>query len=229
MRPPWQLLAPKIYEHISDQYNELGQLELGEEGITVQDHVFAQIGVLDEDGVRSMWRAAVSRKFPRHGVVSDEEYEPYGKDEVFCDLGSGVGNICLQVLAETDCSKAVGVEVIPSRHRTAVRAFQNALKYFPEVFQNKSAVFVERDIVGCEKILSEEKVTVLYSHSWMFDDELMNKVGEIVANVPSLRCVVSSRPIEQQYLAQTNLNRHSLMHFSADWNEQAPFHVYHTS
>lgn len=225
---PFHTMSGKIYEHITARYNELGQLELGEEQVTVQPHVFAQIGVIDEDGIRSLWRMLMLDKHEvgKNGVVSEAYAKRVSQPLVFCDLGSGVGNVCMQLLAETSCNKAVGIEIIPSRHRAAVQAMENAKKYYPNVFGDKEAVFKLEDVVDCAKTLNQEGVNVLFTHSWMFDDELMQEVSKVVKNTPSLNWVITSRPLDESVLKETPLKRHKLVNFSADWNERAPFHVY---
>ena len=228
VRMPFHTMTQKVYEHITARYDELGQLELGEEHVTVQPHVFAQIGVIDEDGIRSMWRMLMLDKNEagKDGVVSKAYAARVSQPLVFCDLGSGVGNVCMQLLAETSCNKAVGIEIIPSRHRAAVQAMDNAKKYYPAVFRDKDAVFQLQDVVGCADTLNREGVNVLFTHSWMFDDELMHEVSNVVKKTPSLNWVITSRPLDESVLKETPLKRHKVVNFSADWNEKAPFHVY---
>lgn len=232
-RQSFTSMKKRIYEHLSERYEELGQLEIGEEHITVQDHVFAQIGVIDDEGIRNMWRMISldvrQMQMPEHGMVSADHAQAKKQGSiVFCDLGSGVGNVCLQVLGETSCDHVVGVEIIPSRHKAAMKAHENAVKYYPQAYDPlvKRASFLLADIVGCETSLNAEGVNVLFTHSWMFDDDLMQKLGLLVRSMPQLSMVITSRPIEPSLLKGTSLTRHKLVHFSADWNEAAPFHVY---
>eukprot|EP00164_Ancoracysta_twista_P010244 GFYU01015396.1.p1 GENE.GFYU01015396.1~~GFYU01015396.1.p1 ORF type:complete len:318 (-),score=32.74 GFYU01015396.1:29-982(-) len=129
---------------------------------------------------------------------------------VFCDIGSGVGNVCLQVLGEVPvCPKVIGIEIIPSRHKNALIAFDNAQKYFPTYFGapnttipnrrrapwhlRKSAAFYEVDLVNCAQTLRDEKVGIVFSHSWMFDDDLMKKFAHVVNSVS--KPVVVSAPV----------------------------------
>ena len=320
-----------IFEHVTEEYNDLGQIEKEEVQVTVQDNVFSQIGVIDTKGTRDMyfaWLGAAHeyqlrkrlqhiRKLNRMSVHSHpssaatkdesvpkkvvEEVSHWDNESqekeisnatnsgaassavapavapvadvvpapeldkdckrgrgtsmnkflmmsgmhppslVFCDIGSGVGNVCLQVLGEVPaCPKVIGIEIIPSRHKNAQIAFENAQKYFPTYFGapsttisnrrrapwhlRKSASFYEVDLVNCAQTLRDEKVGVVFSHSWMFDDDLMKKFANVVNNVskpvlvtaptpaatpaddagavvakqyklpPSLWCVITSRP-----------------------------------
>ncbi|ORC91517.1 uncharacterized protein TM35_000051130 [Trypanosoma theileri] len=225
-------IYPKIYEHLSDNYEELGQLDLGEEHLTVEPNVFAQIGVIDVDGIRKMWTSVIlpQLRMSMTGGASLTNTEgtttKVEEKTVFCDIGSGVGNVCLQILAETRCKKVVGVEVIPSRHRNAVIAFSKAKTYYPEFFGDKDAVFLQDDLVRSTSRLTEEKVNVIFTHSWMFDDDLMKQLSKVVVSVPTVRCVVTSRKLNAEVLSETPLKLVSKVYLSADWNEEAPFYVY---
>lgn len=224
-------ISPVIYKGLKDDYEERGELDKGEEHITVQPGVFAQIGVLDVDGTRHMWYSAVLPTLRAlHASLPLQNSSGSSKDLeskiVFCDIGSGVGNICLQVLAETHCEKAVGIEVIPSRVRASKEATTRAHEFYPEVFKGKEAIWVEANVLNSAAILSQENVNVIFTHSWMFDDELMTELTKIIAAVPSVECVVTSRRLNERNLSGSSLKLQSLYHFSADWNDEAPFYIY---
>lgn len=229
--PNFSSMQPLLYRHLSEEYESRGELDIGEESITVQPNVFAQIGIIDINGIRQMWTKAIipCLRNARKRDLLDSQGESQADLEakvVFCDIGSGVGNVCLQVLAETKCPKSVGVEIIPSRIAAAEEASQEAKKLYADIFSHKEAVWLKDDLVNCASKLKEEGVTVLFTHSWMFDDALMKKLTEVVAQVPSIECVVTSRKLDEKVLATTSLRQKTLMFFSADWNDEAPFYVY---
>ncbi|KAG5469460.1 hypothetical protein LSCM1_02681 [Leishmania martiniquensis] len=229
--PNFNLMQPLLYKHLTEEYESRGELEIGEESITVQPNVFAQIGILDVNGVRQMWTKAIiptildgrKREFLQREGESQADVEA---KIVFCDIGSGVGNVCLQVLSETKCLKSVGVEIIPSRVRAAEEASKRAKVLYSDIFSKKKAVWVQEDLVKCAAKLKEEGVTALFTHSWMFDDDLMTGLTSVIAQVPSIECVVTSRKLDEKLLASTMLRQKTLMHFNADWNDEAPFYVY---
>lgn len=234
MRPPppnFTTMQPFLYKHLSEEYENRGELELGEEAITVQPNVFAQIGIIDVNGIRQMWTKAIMPTIvggrQKDLLSSDGESQADLEAKVvFCDIGSGVGNVCLQVLAETNCAKSVGVEIILSRIRAAEAASQRAKALYSDIFSGKEAVWVQEDLVACASKLKEEGVNVVFTHSWMFDDALMAKLTDVIAQVPSIECVVTSRKLDESVLAATRLQLRSLTHFNADWNDEAPFYVY---
>ncbi|RNE99954.1 histone-lysine N-methyltransferase [Trypanosoma rangeli] len=222
----------RIFEHISERYDELGQLEVGEEHLTVMSNVFAQIGTLDVDGIRKLWTSVVipQLRISMNGQTLSNCIEnltmKLEENTVFCDIGSGIGNVCLQILAETRCKKVMGVEIIPSRCRSAVIALANAKRYYPEYFAGKNAIFLNDDFVNCVSRLTEERVNVIFVHSWMFDDDLMLKLTEVVTAVPTVLCVVTSRKLADRALQGSLLKLVSQIHLTADWNDHAPFYVY---
>lgn len=224
-------MQPLLYKHLSEDYENRGELEIGEESITVQPTVFAQIGIIDVNGIRQMWtkavipclRAVQSSDFLKSSGESQADLE---REVVFCDIGSGVGNVCLQVLAETNCTKSVGVEIIPSRIAAAEKASEEAKKLFSDIFSTKQAIWLKEDLVHSASSLKSEGVNVLFTHSWMFDDALMTKLTEVIAQVPTIECVITSRKLDEKVLQSTPLQLKTLMFLSADWNDEAPFYVY---
>lgn len=229
--PNFSTMQPLLYRHLSEEYENRGELDIGEESITVQPTVFAQIGIIDVNGIRQMWAKAIIpclRGAQDSDVLksSGEAQADLEREVVFCDIGSGVGNVCMQVLAETKCLKSVGVEIIPSRIAAAEEASVQAKKLFSDVFSGKQAIWLKEDLVDSAASLKKEGVNVLFTHSWMFDDALMTKLTEVIAEVPTIECVITSRKLDNQVLARTPLQLKTLMFFSADWNDEAPFYVY---
>lgn len=210
---PFVDIAPAIFAHISEEYDALGQVAIDEVALTVAPTVFAQIGVITPAGITAMAATAVGSP-------------PLGPDDCFVDLGSGVGNVVLQVLCDTPVASAVGIEVLPSRHRHAEEAFANALRLFPAEFEGKAAHFALTDIVACAPTLRDRRASVLFTHSWMFDDALMEQLAALCAELPQLRCVVTSRPLPGAEMLLPSFAPPEQMSFQADWNEASPFFVY---
>lgn len=256
-----------IFSHVSEEYNELGQVEVCEVDVTVKPHVFSQIGVIDRQGIRELSSV----------ILRDDKFVDGTQPIVFCDIGSGVGNVLMQVLAEVpQCSRVVGVEIIPSRHRVAMQAFENAKRLFPQWFtstwtdvtttttvsiqtairfaskvqsnvndtattttstssthsylKEKGASFHMVDLVDASPLLRDDNVNVIFSHSWMFDDDLMKKFSDVVAASGSqMRMVVTSRPFTApngDSLLPADWSCSGTITLSADWNPKSPFFVY---
>ena len=232
-----------VYANIlSDSYEERGELELGEEHLTVQDDIFAQIGVIEDDGMAHLFCTTEENETSTISI--------HPNDHVV-DLGSGVGNVCMWVFAHTDARKVTGVEFIPSRHSAGVQAKKAAEMLYPNLFQEQSPEshasrrlsFVNGNIA--EKVSDGDAyklnsvysdATVYFTHSWVFDEELLNKIGDIVLHhSPKARVLLTSRRIPvidaeidgaKQSGTSPKLKYKGIMHCNADWNEEAPFHIY---
>lgn len=223
--------APSIFADVlPTEYEDRGHLQVGEEALTVQPTVFAQMGVLEPttDGFASLF-GSVHDTTPTRRASSDVSWRTLHADDKFCDLGSGVGNVCLQALLDTPCRRAIGIEIIPSRAEYSRVAFRRAAeKFCPDALKGKSFVAYEFDITKCGALLNLQRVTVVFVHSWMFDDALMDAMATQLAKVSSLRLVVSSRPLSVPTLSRKGGHWTSAgtVAARADWNAEAPFHVY---
>ena len=232
----------KLYSGIlSEGYKARGELDLGEEYLTVQDDIFAQIGVIDDDGMRELF---VQQQADIKNPAGDTHIVP---EDHFVDLGSGVGNVCLWVYANTPAKAATGVEFIPSRHLRAIQAKEAAEAIYPATFglsdPKRSLAFVNANLAAkgsagtyalAKRVYAN--ASVYFTHSWMFDDDLLNKVGDIVQNhSPNVRMLITSKRIPLIDAAieaaakageQPKLEYSGLVRCNADWNPEAPFHVY---
>ena len=68
------------------------------------DHVYDTYGTIEPMGVRKVL-----------DVVN------IGPSDVFYDLGSGIGNVVVQVFKETNARKCVGIEIDANRHADALK------------------------------------------------------------------------------------------------------------
>jgi|AntAceMinimDraft_5_1070358.scaffolds.fasta_scaffold17736_1 hypothetical protein len=68
-----------------------------------------------------------------------------GREDVFCDLGSGRGQVVLETAAQGVCKSAVGVELVPARAALARAALERLL---PDASSSSGAraVLVEGDM-----------------------------------------------------------------------------------
>lgn len=83
-------------------------------------------------------------------------------DEIFCDLGSGIGKAVLRVALEANCKKVIGIELSPSRNKAAERA--------KSILQSKQLDFQLPEIeFKCQDILTTDlsDVTAVYWFSFL--------------------------------------------------------------
>jgi len=111
-------------------------------------------------------------------------------NDVFMDVGSGIGNIVAQVALESCASECVGIEI---EHRVVEIArkqiYEKAGKY-PEL----SKVYLYRDDFRnlaqfvVPKLLT---TTVLFANNVLFDPSTNIKLEEIIINPSRLRCIIT--------------------------------------
>src|SRR5262245_11690106 len=51
--------------------------------------------------------------------------------DVFCDLGSGLGKCALQMFLQTDVKKVIGIEAASTLHQQAISCIERVKKDFP--------------------------------------------------------------------------------------------------
>lgn len=125
------------------------------------------------------------------------------ENDVFYDLGSGIGKVALHFLLRTPVKKAWGIEYSETRNKMAERIYSQVHKEFPELFNTgrqlgcASGNFLEIDI---------SEATLIYSCSTCFSEELLADMGKVFDRCPKLRYVVSLKQIPNQLPLQTTLD-----------------------
>jgi hypothetical protein len=93
----------------------------------------------------------------------------------FVDLGSGIGNVVMQVSMDTGC-RAVGIEKELGRHQAAVRLLSQCRELQPDV--HGRVEFYQQDLMvddgDIEKVLL--RATVVFMNNYSFGEELGLKV-----------------------------------------------------
>jgi hypothetical protein len=103
---------------------------------------------------------------------------PFSKNDVFADLGSGIGQIALLVFLKAFPERAVGVEMQPSRHKLAVQAREHAFKALDAAgikYDEAGLVYIEGDMLDSSHWAD---ASVVYIGSTMFPEELSSALRE---------------------------------------------------
>lgn len=100
------------------------------------------------------------------------------ENDVFYDLGSGVGKVTLQVYLESPVKKSVGVELSPTRHAYAMKVY-GKLKDAGKLQNNRDLVFLEENIMET-KI---DDATVIFLCSTCFSSELMDVLAHKIKHL----------------------------------------------
>ena len=124
--------------------------------------------------------------------------EPLAGDDVFFDLGSGLGKVCLLAYLTTPVGRVVGVELSPQRHRQASEALQRLRASHPTRFAaDRPLHLLQGDLLDVD--LSTATVVFLLSTSW--PRELLGRLTErLTTGCPRLRLVISSRSLPEDRL-----------------------------
>jgi len=123
------------------------------------------------------------------------EYLDINDQDVFYDLGSGVGKVALQFLLKTPVKKAQGIEASNARHQHAEKVYKTVQTEFPELFASgrelKSSQdnFLEADI---------SDATIIYTCSTCFSEELLKSLAEVFDRCPNLRYIISMKAISSK-------------------------------
>lgn len=125
------------------------------------------------------------------------------EEDVFYDLGSGIGKVALQFLLKTPIKKARGIEYSETRNKMAERIYAQVHKEFPELLGGNRQL----DCL-CDNFLEADlsDATLIYSCSTCFSEELLADMGKLFDHCPSLRYVVSLKQIPSQLPLETTLD-----------------------
>ncbi len=141
---------------------------------------------------------------------------PLTKKDVFYDLGSGTGKVCVQV-ALTTPARAVGVELSSSRHKIAQAARQELLD--KKIMSDpRKLTFIEDDILAVD--LSD--ATIIFLCSTCFSEELMQKLVEKIAAIKHPARVFTLKKLPPQDLFKEGKTYHLPM----TWSDNTAVHSY---
>lgn len=126
------------------------------------------------------------------------EYMQVTEEDVFYDLGSGIGKVPLHFFLKTPVKKAFGIEASIKRNDVAHKVYRQVQSEFPELFR-------ENRILGsAEKNFLEVDIrdaTIIYTCSTCFSEELLADIAAMLDQCPKLRCVVSLKELPLKVLA----------------------------
>lgn len=114
----------------------------------------------------------------------------FTKNDVFYDLGSGIGKIPVQLYCETELKKSYGVELVESRHKIAEEIATKLNKDCGRLLHFCCADFTSH----CFHF--DSATTVVYLCSTCFTNDMMNIVLDKMENLPLLRAVITLKKFE---------------------------------
>lgn len=144
------------------------------------------------------------------------DYLDLGEDDVFFDLGSGVGKVVLQIAMTTPVKKAIGVELSTSRHTGSKKVLAKAVK--EKLVTRRNCAFLHEDIL--ETNLS--KATVIYSCSTAFPATFMKQFAKKLCALKKPIRIVTL----QEFPARSGLVLIDKLSLDMSWVRKTPVYVF---
>ncbi len=144
------------------------------------------------------------------------EYLGMGRDDVFYDLGSGVGKVVLQVAMRASIRRCVGVELARSRHRIARRMLDEA--------RATGLIRARECELRCADFMRAPlgDATVVYTCSTAFSTAFMNELAERLARLTTgIRWVSTQDVDENPWFALEDVLR-----LDMSWRRRSHVYVY---
>lgn len=113
------------------------------------------------------------------------------EEDVFLDIGSGVGQVVFHTLLATPVKKMIGVEINAVRNDQAKRYLKYVKHDLPELFKEREVEFFFGDCLTT----SLDSVTAVYTCSTAFSGELLEQLGTKLNFLPKLQTVISLRKL----------------------------------
>jgi len=113
-------------------------------------------------------------------------------EDIFLDLGSGLGKCALQVFMQTDLNKVIGIEASSALHEQAQIVQLQVVADLPFFWeQDRELIFVRDNFLEA----NWQDATIIYTCSTCFTQELLMAIGDKINQQPSVKQVLSLRPL----------------------------------
>lgn len=137
--------------------------------------------------------------------------------DIFLDLGSGLGKCALQVFMQSAVKRVLAIEAAPELHRQALAVKAALQRDHPELWEEERALdFYEDNFLAHDW----EGATLAYTCSTCFTQELLDALGEKINQEEQLRQVLSLRPIP----ALKRLPLKQVFSVECSWDSAMCFH-----
>lgn len=114
------------------------------------------------------------------------------ENDVFCDLGSGIGKLIAQVFITTKVQEAFGVEASKIRYEKSSRAAYQIKRDFPSLTKsNRKLYFINSNFLEADI----SQATIIYSCSTCFSETLLTSIGQMIKNCKNLKYLLTLKPI----------------------------------
>lgn len=147
----------------------------------------------------------------------------FSSDDVFYDLGSGVGKFPIFVHLWTTAKKSIGIELSESRHNGALNAMSSLYDYENDGFnaladENRELLFIHGDI--SETDLSD--ATIIFMNSLCFSNIILKAMVDTFTKLAPGLCIITLKELPQH----PRLKYSRKDSFPTSWSGNVPFHFY---
>lgn len=112
-------------------------------------------------------------------------------DDIFLDLGSGLGKIALQFFLCSEVQESYGIEISPTLYHQSILITQKFKQDLPEFYEDDRKLnFMCGDFLQ----LNLPQATIVLISSRCFSQRLLNAVAEKLETLENLRCLLTLRP-----------------------------------
>ena len=162
-------------------------------------------------------RASVYGELTPLGVQRLLNHLQLTSEDVFYDLGSGVGKVVLQVAMAVPVRKCVGIEMVQSRCQSAQRILRTARSQ--GLMQTKKVFFRNESFL--ESNISD--ATVIYLCSTCYSSNLMRLVVRKIKKIKKTVTIVTLREFDRKHRGFQFVRTIKL---SASWSSDLEAYVY---
>jgi hypothetical protein len=114
------------------------------------------------------------------------------EQDVFVDLGAGIGKIVLQVFLTTPVKKAYGIEIVDESYQRSLRVAQKVQQELPDFYSEGREL---KFLLGNFLETSLEGTTVALVNSICLNQKIVHELGKVLNNTNSIHTVFTLRPM----------------------------------
>jgi Histone methylation protein DOT1 len=196
----------KLLNPVPTSAKKMSEEERSREEVHERNRTPSTYGEVTSAGARQLF----NHMGMTHNLPSDHDDTTSQDDIVFVDLGSGRGKLVIQAFIELPrITKATGIELAPSRHQSAVTAWEELQSTARTLRGNPMAGDASIPEAEIEFLLLDllqsdlSEVTHIYIASLCFPDALMHHIAVKLENhAPKLQCVATLREFPMEFEKQ---------------------------
>jgi hypothetical protein len=117
---------------------------------------------------------------------------PLSAQDVFFDLGSGLGKVVIQVFLNSAVKESCGIEIIPELYQKSHLAAQKVQHELPDFYLGGRKLTF---LLGSFLDISLATASVVLIGSPCFSQDILYPLGKIIDSMPSIHSVLTLRPI----------------------------------